>query len=92
MPSAADAGPSSDRRRPPHPTALELLDVTVALLDDVRVPGRCLLGGKEKLDAKLARACERGTTGEKQPAMSTFEVTRPAVGAQALGIARAAYE
>ena len=33
-----------------------------------------------------------GTPGEKQPAMSTFEATRPAVGAQALGIARAAYE
>ena len=27
-------------------------------LDDCRVPGRCLLGGKEKLDAKLARARE----------------------------------
>jgi alkylation response protein AidB-like acyl-CoA dehydrogenase len=51
-----------------------------------------LLGGKEKLDAKLARARERGTTGEKQPAMATFEATRPSVGAQALGIARAAYE
>lgn len=62
------------------------------ILDDVRVPGRCLLGGKEKLDAKLARARERLTTGEKQPAMATFEATRPAVGAQALGIARAAYE
>ena len=34
----------------------------------------------------------RGHTGEKQPAMATFEATRPAVGAQALGIARAAYE
>ena len=62
------------------------------ILDDVRVPGRCLLGGKEKLDAKLARARERQATGEKQPAMATFEATRPAVGAQALGIARAAYE
>jgi acyl-CoA dehydrogenase len=62
------------------------------VLDDVRVPGRCLLGGKEKLDAKLARAREAGRSGEKQPAMSTFEATRPAVGAQALGIARAAYE
>jgi acyl-CoA dehydrogenase len=29
------------------------------VLDDVRIPGRCLLGGKEKLDAKLARARER---------------------------------
>jgi acyl-CoA dehydrogenase len=62
------------------------------VLDDVRVPGRCLLGGKEKLDAKLARARELQHTGEKQPAMATFEATRPAVGAQALGIARAAYE
>ena len=62
------------------------------VLDDVRVPGRLLLGGKEKLDAKLARARERGHSGEKQPAMATFEATRPTVGAQALGIARAAYE
>jgi acyl-CoA dehydrogenase len=62
------------------------------VLDDVRIPGRCLLGGKEKLDAKLARARELGHSGEKQPAMTTFEATRPTVGAQALGIARAAYE
>jgi alkylation response protein AidB-like acyl-CoA dehydrogenase len=62
------------------------------VLDDVRVPGRCLLGGKEKLDAKLARAREVGTTAQKQPAMATFEATRPIVGAQAIGIARAAYE
>ena len=62
------------------------------VLDDVRIPGRCLLGGKEKLDAKLARAREAGRSGEAQPAMKTFEATRPAVGAQALGIARAAYE
>ena len=62
------------------------------MLDDVRVPGRCLLGGKEKLDAKLARAREQQKTGEKQPAMATFEATRPAVGAMAVGIARAAYE
>src|SRR6476660_6740731 len=62
------------------------------ILDDVRIPGRCLLGGKDKLDAKLARAREQGHSGEKQPAMSTFEPTRPTVGAQALGIARAAYE
>jgi acyl-CoA dehydrogenase len=62
------------------------------ILEDVRVPGSCLLGGKEKLDAKLARAREMGRTGEKQPAMSTFEATRPAVAAMAVGIARAAYE
>ena len=67
------------------------------VLDDVRVPGKCLLGGKEKLDEKLARAREAlnkpavGGSG-KQPAMATFEATRPAVGAMAIGIARAAWE
>ena len=62
------------------------------VLDDVRIPGRQLLGGKEKLDARLARAREAGRTGEKQPAMATFEATRPAVASMAVGIARAAYE
>src|SRR6478752_6722872 len=61
------------------------------VLDDVRVPGRCLLGGKEKLDARIARARE-GQSSRVQAAMSTFEASRPLVGAQALGIARAAYE
>jgi acyl-CoA dehydrogenase len=61
------------------------------VLDDVRVPGRCLLGGKEKLEARLARAREGQSSGV-QAAMSTFEATRPIVGAQAIGIARAAYE
>ncbi|SFC54794.1 acyl-CoA dehydrogenase family protein [Streptomyces aidingensis] len=60
-------------------------------LDDVRVPGSCLLGGKEKLDERLARAREGGRAGG-QAAMATFEASRPTVGAQALGIARAAYE
>src|SRR5215207_8315104 len=62
------------------------------VLDDVRIPGSCLLGGKEKLDAKLAKARDHQKSGEKQPAMATFEATRPAVGAMAIGIARAAYE
>jgi acyl-CoA dehydrogenase len=60
-------------------------------LDDCRVPGACLLGGKEKLDERLARARE-GTRSRGQAAMSTFEASRPTVGAQAIGIARAAYE
>jgi acyl-CoA dehydrogenase len=59
--------------------------------DDVKIPGRCLLGGKEKLDEKLARAREGGKVGA-QAALSTFEATRPAVGAMAIGVARAAYE
>ena len=61
------------------------------VLDGVRVPGSCLLGGKEKLDERLARVRE-GKPGNAQAAMQTFEATRPAVGAQALGVARAAYE
>jgi acyl-CoA dehydrogenase len=60
-------------------------------LDDCRVPGSCLLGGKEKLDERLGRARE-GESGRTQAAMRTFEVSRPTVGSQALGIARAAYE
>ena len=61
------------------------------ILDDCRVPGGWLLGGKEKLDERLARAREGKKSGS-QAAMSTFEASRPAVGAQAVGIARAAYE
>jgi acyl-CoA dehydrogenase len=60
-------------------------------LDDCRVPGSCLLGGKEKLDERLARARE-GKRSQSQAAMQTFEASRPTVGAQAIGIARAAYE
>jgi acyl-CoA dehydrogenase len=60
-------------------------------LDDCRIPGSCLLGGQQKLDERLARARE-GTKAKKQAAMQTFELSRPTVGAQALGIARAAYE
>ncbi|MEM9612918.1 MAG: acyl-CoA dehydrogenase family protein [Actinomycetota bacterium] len=61
------------------------------VLDDVRVPGRCLLGGKDKLDERLARVRE-GKPSNSQAAMQTFEATRPSVAAQAIGIARAAYE
>ncbi|WP_019870299.1 acyl-CoA dehydrogenase family protein [Salinispora oceanensis] len=60
-------------------------------LDDVRVPGRCLLGGKDALDERLARA-RSGRRAASQAAMRTFELSRPTVGAQAIGVARAAYE
>jgi acyl-CoA dehydrogenase len=60
-------------------------------LDDCRVPGRCLLGTKEALDERLAKARE-GKRARTQAAMRTFELSRPTVGAQAIGIARAAYE
>ncbi len=62
------------------------------VLEDVKIPADCLLGGQEKLDAKLARAREGQSTGRSNVAMKTFELSRPLVGAQAIGIARAAYE
>jgi len=61
------------------------------ILDDVRVPGRCLVGGKERLDARLARIAGGGSAGE-QAAMKTFERSRPSVAAMAVGVARAALE
>ncbi len=60
-------------------------------LDDCRVPAGYVLGGKDKLDERLARVRE-GKRSQSQAAMQTFEASRPTVGAQALGIARAAYE
>jgi alkylation response protein AidB-like acyl-CoA dehydrogenase len=62
------------------------------VLDNVRLPSKYLLGGKEKLDERLAGARDGKNTGRSQPSMATFERTRPTVGAQAVGVARAAYE
>ena len=74
------------------------------VISDLRLPGSALLGEKARLDERLARARERAAAlarGEQvasvrakggQAAMATFEASRPSVGAQAVGIARAAYE
>jgi alkylation response protein AidB-like acyl-CoA dehydrogenase len=61
------------------------------VLHDVRVPGRCLVGGKDRLDDRLAKVREGGSS-RGQAALKTFEATRPAVAAMAVGVARAAYE
>ncbi len=61
------------------------------VLEDCRIPLENLLGGMEKLEKKLERA-RSGQTGGKSNALATFEITRPMVGASALGIAQAAYE
>jgi alkylation response protein AidB-like acyl-CoA dehydrogenase len=61
------------------------------VLEDVRVPMEYLLGGMEKLERKLERA-RSGQRSGKSGALATFEITRPMVGASALGIAQAAYE
>src|SRR5215208_6277892 len=62
------------------------------ILEDCRVPMDYLLGGQEKLEKKLARARSGESTGRSSNALATFELTRPLVGASALGIAQAAYE
>ena len=61
------------------------------LLEDCRVPLENVLGGIDKLEARLERA--RSTGGSRSStALKTFELTRPSVAAQALGVARAALE
>ncbi|MFE5856004.1 acyl-CoA dehydrogenase family protein [Streptomyces sp. NPDC056500] len=78
-----------------HKHGIRASHTAEVVLGDVRVPGECLLGGKEKLDERLARARERAATNDervKNAAMATFEASRPAVGAMAVGTARAAYE
>ncbi len=61
------------------------------ILEECRVPGDALLGGDEKLAKKLERA-RSGQKSRSADALATFEITRPLVGASALGIAQAAYE
>ena len=62
------------------------------ILEDCRIPIENLLGGMEKLERKLERARSGESTGRASNALATFELTRPVVGASALGIAQAAYE
>ena len=62
------------------------------LLEDCRVPADCLLGGEERLQAKLEAARNKDRKRTSSGALATFEATRPVVGAQAVGIARAAFE
>ena len=61
------------------------------ILEDVTIPAENVRGGVEKLEAKLAKARE-GTHSRSSVALKTFELSRPIVGAMALGIARAAFE
>ena len=62
------------------------------VLSDCRLPLENLLGGIEKLERKLERARSGESSGRASNALATFELTRPLVGASALGIAQAAYE
>src|SRR3954469_13030657 len=62
------------------------------ILEDCRIPPETLLGGREKLERKLERARSGESSGRASNALATFELTRPVVGASAIGIAQAAYE
>jgi alkylation response protein AidB-like acyl-CoA dehydrogenase len=66
-------------------------DTSEVILEDCRIPVENLLGGMDKLNKKLERARSGQRSGSSN-ALATFEMTRPVVGASALGIAQAAYE
>ena len=67
-------------------------DTSEVLLEDVRIPVDRVLGGIDRLEAKLEKVRKGESSGRSSAALRTFEVTRPAVGAQAVGVARAALE
>lgn len=64
---------------------------TEVIMEDCRIPSDYLLGGMDKLNKKLENARSGKKVGGAN-ALATFEITRPFVGASAIGIARAAYE
>ena len=80
-----------------HKLGLRASHTAEVVLEGVRVPAENLLGGEERLEARMARARERARTGTldergSSAALRTLELSRPIVGAQAVGIASAAYE
>jgi acyl-CoA dehydrogenase len=62
------------------------------ILEDVRIPMENLVGGIDKLEAKTAKAKKGEATGRSSAALRAFEITRPLIAIQAIGIARAALE
>ena len=67
-------------------------DTSEVLLEDCRIPIDRVLGGMDKLEAKLEKARKGESSGRQSAALRTFEMTRPAVAIQAVGVARAALE
>lgn len=64
---------------------------TELIFENCRVPAEYLLGGMDKLNKKLENARSGKKVGGAN-ALATFEITRPFVGASAIGIAQAAYD
>ena len=67
-------------------------DTSEVILEDCRIPIDRVLGGIDRLEGKLTKARSGESTGRSSAALRTFEVTRPSVAIQAVGIARAALE
>ena len=67
-------------------------DTSEVILDDCRIQVDRVLGGVDRLEKKLEAVHKGETSGRSSAALRTFEVTRPLVAAQAVGIARAALE
>ena len=67
-------------------------DTSEVILDDCRIPVDRVLGGIDKLEAKLERGRKGEATARSSAALAAFERTRPAVAIQAVGVARAALE
>jgi acyl-CoA dehydrogenase len=67
-------------------------DTSEVILEECRIPLDRVLGGVERLEKKLGKARNGESTGRSSAALRTFEMTRPLVGAQAVGIAKAALE
>ncbi|HVM33780.1 MAG TPA: acyl-CoA dehydrogenase family protein [Actinomycetota bacterium] len=67
-------------------------DTSEVILEDCRIPVDRVLGGIDRLEQKLERVRRGESSGRSSAALRTFEMTRPSVAAQAVGIARAALE
>ena len=67
-------------------------DTSEVILEDCRIPADRVLGGLDRLEGKLAKVRAGESSGRSSAALRTFEVTRPSVAIQAVGIARAALE
>jgi alkylation response protein AidB-like acyl-CoA dehydrogenase len=66
-------------------------NTTEVILEDCRIPVDRVLGGMDRLESKLEKA-RKGESSRSSAALRTFEVTRPSVAIQAVGVARAAFE
>jgi hypothetical protein len=72
-----------------HKYGIRALHTAEVKLDDVRTPGRLIVGAKEKFGDRIA-GVRGGKSSAGQAAMMTFGQTRNIVGAMALGVGGAA--